>query len=104
MSKTNDGKTAYFLVRDERLPEVYGKGDGFVEWLLSEGFSVHERFGGSWLYVTALYINLNTKTLACGMPGIKLFEPVGGHAVTIEEFKTIYAIFKKYDGKAPFEF
>lgn len=100
----NGYKTAYFLVHDEKLPEANSGSDEFVEWLKSEGFSVYEKYSGTWVHITALYVNLNTKTYSFGKPGIKLFEPIGGHAITTEEFKTIYAVYKKYDGKAPFEF
>ena len=38
------------------------------------------------------------------MPGVSLALPIGNHAITIDEFKTIYAIFKKYEGKELFTF
>lgn len=38
------------------------------------------------------------------MPGVGLAEPLGNHAITIEEFKTIYSIYKKYEGKELFVF
>ena len=38
------------------------------------------------------------------MPGVSLALPIGNHAVTIDEFKTIYAIFKRYEGKELFTF
>ena len=41
---------------------------------------------------------------AYGMPGVSLALPIGNHAITIDEFKTIYAIFKKYEGKELFTF
>jgi hypothetical protein len=38
------------------------------------------------------------------MPGVCLAQPIGNHAITIDEFQTIYAIYKKYDGKDLFVF
>lgn len=103
MGEQSNG-TAYFLVHDEKLSQANSGGDPFVEWLKSKGYKVHDLYHGCWAHVTALYINLNSKTYAFGMPGIRLFEPIGNHAITIEEFKSIYATYKKYEGKAPFVF
>lgn len=96
--------TAYFLIHDEDLPKANSDGDSFIKWLISEGFKVHDLYHGCWAHVTALYINLNSKIYAIGKPGIRLFEPIGNHAITIEEFKTIYSIYTKYEGKQPFVF
>jgi hypothetical protein len=38
------------------------------------------------------------------MPGVPLVKEIGNHAITIEEFKSIYAIYKKYEGKESFVF
>ena len=46
-----------------------------------------------------LWININSKKVHHGLIGCKLCEPFGNHAVTIEEFKTIYEIFIKYQNK-----
>lgn len=102
--KADGNGTAYFLVHDENLPRANSSGDTFIEWLISEGFKAHKMHHSCWEYVTALYINLNSRIYAFGKPGIKLFEPIGNHAITIEEFKKIYAIYKKYEGKDPFVF
>ena len=96
--------TAYILVHDEMLNDYPNGGDSFVNWLLSDGFKIHDVYHGVWSYVTAVYVNINNKTIAFGMPGIRCFDYLGKHAVTIEEFKQIYAIFKKYEGKEPFVF
>lgn len=68
---------------------------GFVTRGLSHGW--YE--GVHWIYV-----NLNSKLYAPGMPGIPITTALGHHAVTIEEFKTIYNIYKKYEGKSIFTF
>lgn len=100
----NENGTAYFLVHDKDLEKYPQKGDAFITWLLSEGFKVHEVYRGGWSFVTGVWINLNNKIIAFGMPGIRCFEEIGHHAITIDEFKIIYAIYKKYEGKAPFVF
>ena len=38
------------------------------------------------------------------MPGIAIVYVIGEHAITLDEFKTIYAIYKKYEGKELFTF
>ena len=38
------------------------------------------------------------------MPGIKIVQPVGNHAITVDDFKTIYGIYKKYEGLGLFVF
>lgn len=103
MSENKNG-TAYFLVHDENLEKHSQGDDPFVRWLFSEGFKVHEDYRGGWKTVTGVWINLNNKMIALGMPGIRCFEEIGHHALTIDEFKIIYGIYKKYEGKKPFEF
>lgn len=102
--KENSKGTAYFLVHDINLKNAYCGNDSFFNWILEEGFTIHNLFSGTWMTVTALYVNINCKTIALGMPGIRLFEPIGCHAITVDEFKTIYEIYKKYEGKEPFVF
>ena len=78
--------------------------DPFASLTETSGKPVLKYYHSIWMTVTVLYINLNTKTIALGMPGIKLFEPIGNHAITIKEFKFIYVIYKKYEGKQVLEF
>ena len=59
----------------------------------------HGNYGCWWVH-----INITRKQYAYGMPGVSLALPIGNHAITIDEFKTIYAIFKKYEGKELFTF
>ncbi|MDE6442773.1 MAG: hypothetical protein K2L12_08500 [Clostridia bacterium] len=99
----NENGTAYFLVDDKNLEQAYKGGDPFYEWLISEGFKVHKTYRGGWSGVIGIWINLNNKIMAFGMPGIRCFEEIGHHAITIDEFKVIYKIYKKYEGKPPFE-
>lgn len=87
---------------------VYDKSIGmdceFEKWLKSEGFTYWRYSKGWYEDVCWIYINLNNKLIARGMPGIVVTEPLFHHAVSIDEFKTIYSIFKKYEGHNPLEF
>lgn len=99
----NEEGTAYFLV-DIRNQKEDLQGDNlFTTWLLSEGFKRHEVYQGSPIFASGVWVNLNNKLFAIKQ-GIRCFEEIGHHAITIDEFKTIYEIYKKYNGKAPFVF
>ena len=94
-----EGKTEAFLICDRSL----GKNEApFYKWLREEGFThgYHKgNFGCPWAYV-----NITRKQFAYGMPGVGIVQPIGEHAITIEEFQTIYSIYKKYEGKNLFVF
>ena len=97
--KIGRGKTEAFLVCDRSLEKCDSP---FIDWLRSEGFTFggyHGNYGCCWAH-----INITRKQYAYGMPGVCLSQPIGNHAITIEEFKTIYAIYKKYEGKGLFVF
>lgn len=97
--RMSDG-SATILVYDKSI----GMDCEFEKWLAQEGFS-YWRYSKGWYHsVCWLFININNKLIARGMPGIKITEPLGHHAVSIDEFKSIYSIFKKYEGKNPLEF
>lgn len=89
---------------------VYGKGlennpeHDFYKWLKDEGFEFWISSKGFYNHVCWIYVNLNSKLIARGMPGIVVTRYFGKHAVTIEEFKVIYNIFKKYEGMPPLQF
>lgn len=100
----NERGTAYFLV-DIRNQKQSSLGDNaFTTWLLSEGFKRHEVYQCSPISADGVWVNFNNKLFAIGKPGIRCYEEIGHHAITVDEFKTIYAIYKKYEGKAPFMF
>lgn len=91
-----------FLVCDRSL-ESWGA--DFYKWLKSEGFELWESSKGLFRGVIWVYININSRLFAPGIPGIPITLPiVGDHAITIDEFKAIYAILKKYEGKDIFVF
>ncbi len=88
-----------FLVQDESLRDA---DSDFVSWLREEGFRAgffEECYGCSWVFVS-----ITKKTFAYGMPGVRIVHPLGNHAVTIDEFRAIYEIFKKYEGLPPLVF
>lgn len=83
-----------FLVKD---PSFDGDGAcAFVRWLWSVGFSHDGK--GQYSGVDWIYVNIGEKVFSYGMPGVNLASYVGNHAVTLDEFLTIYDIFKKYEG------
>ncbi len=94
-----EGKVEVLLVCDDSLGDIHAP---FYKWLLNEGFhfsGYHGNYGCWWAYV-----NITRREYAYGMPGVSLAKPFGNHAVTIEEFITIYSIFKKYENKEEFVF
>ena len=97
--RITDGKTECFLVCDESLKSIHAP---FMDWLREEGFKFagyHGNYGCWWVYV-----NITRKQYAYGMPGIALVKPIGNHAITIQDFKQIYSVYKKYEGKDLFVF
>lgn len=87
-----------FLIKDEELKKGYES--PFVKVLHSEGFKT---WGVKGYYdgIDWIYVNINNKRYAFGIPGVAITEPVGEHAITIEEFLIIYDIYKKYDSEYP---
>lgn len=83
--------------------EDYTTKSPFVKWLESEGF-VYGWYKGNYGNCPWIFVNITRKLYAYGMPGIKIVEPIGNHAITVEEFETIYEIYKKYEGKELFVF
>lgn len=93
------GKTEAFLVADNSFRSIDAP---FFDWLRGEGFhfgGYHGNYGCEWVH-----INITRKQYAYGMPGVCLAQPIGNHAITLEEFITIYDIYKKYEGKDIFVF
>ncbi len=44
------------------------------------------------------WVNMNSNIYCIGKPGVQYAHPFGKHAVTVEEFKVINDIYKKYEG------
>jgi hypothetical protein len=82
--------------------------DDFLQWLEAEGFTWDSLTwgpcNGYQVGVCWVYVNMNSKLYAYGINGISVTKKFGNHAVTIDEFKAIYDIFKKYDGRSLLEF
>lgn len=99
LEKTSDdiaAGTACILIRDKDL--LGERGTAFREYLNKEGFQIWSRSKGVYDGVDWIYVNLNSKCYANGIPGASVTAMIGNHAVTLEEFKIIYRIFKKYEG------
>jgi len=85
-----------FLIKDERI-----KGNWYItpiyDFVKDEGFvcwgKAKSQEGVDWLY-----INIESKVYSKGMYGVGLTKVVGDHAITFDEFLTIYNIYKKYEG------
>ena len=93
--KLNDHSSC-FLIKDERLKKSPND-TPIYHFLREEGFvpvkGAYFIEGIDWLFV-----NIYSKVYAKGRPGIGLAPVVGDHAITFDEFVTIYHIFKKYEG------
>ncbi len=84
-----------------------GMGSKFDKWLHKEKFKCWQIKGYYCIDPnenTWDFIDINSKTFAPAIPGIKVAEAIGNHAITIKEFKQIYHIYKKYEGKDLFVF
>lgn len=99
-------KKRAFLVFDETAnfdEEQDRYVSNFANWLEEEGFTKLKRIEKSWFRSPSFYVDINEKTYAPRMPGVAIYEAIGGRIVTADDFKTIYEIYKKYDGKGAFE-
>ena len=87
-----------FLIKDYELRA--GWESEFIAFLNNEGFCSWGK-KGYYTGIDWIYVNLNNKRYAFGLPGIPITKPVGEHAITREEFMIIYDIYKKYDIEHP---
>lgn len=84
-----------FLVKDERLKGNWYK-TPIYDFLEEEGF-VSWKNASFPEDIDWLYINIYSKVYSKGRVGIALTKVVGDHAITFDEFLTIYNIYKKYE-------
>lgn len=81
-----------FLVKDASLKDIDAP---FFKWLDENGFKCGFKKGRydccNWVFV-----NITYKLFAYGMPGVEIVKPVGGHAITLDEFNMIWNIYAKY--------
>ena len=82
-------KDIYFLVYVKKEKEE----DNLLELLKEEEFDC---MAGSW-GCPWYFIDIEYKTYKPGRPGVCYGKVIGEHAITFNEFKTIYDIYKKYD-------
>ena len=84
-----------FLVKDDSLKSMDAP---FWEWLRDEGFHIWHWHG--YFDDIVCYINVNSMMFAPGMPGICVTGTVVSNsydnAITIDDFKQIWNILKKY--------
>lgn len=90
--------TATFLVKGDDIKNEWRS--DFVLFLKDEGFKPWSSHG---FYSNCdwMFINVNSKVYAPGMPGVQITEVVFNHAITIDEFKTIYNIYQEYNDLQP---
>ena len=94
-----EGKKKAFLVCDHSLRNSSAP---FYAFLRKEGFT-YGSYRGS-ISCPWAHVDITTKQYACGKIGIEVVGVIGNHAITIDEFMTIYEVFKKYEGKELFVF
>lgn len=91
-----NSNSSCFLIKDERLKKDWHL-TPIYQFLKENGFAVvkgsYNIEGIDWLFV-----NIHSKLYAKGRPGIGYAPVVGDHAITFDEFVTIYNIYKKYEG------
>ena len=98
-------KRVAFLVYDKSLTNI--ETSDFYKWLKDKGFITdvnNPKHGYPYWECPWMHIDLSNKTFSFGMPGVELFEPIGSHAITVEDFKVIFEIYEKYRNKSLFEF
>lgn len=86
--------TACFLIQDDSLYEKYHA--PFFTWLKDSSCTLWPRSRGYSEHVNWVYVNLTSKMFCPSIPGIPVTRVVADHAITIEEFQQIHAIFAKY--------
>lgn len=91
--RINSG-SACLLVKDDSLYEW--RTAPFYNWLRDEGF-ISGRSGYS-DNINWIFINITSKVYAHGKHGVGFAPVICNHAITIDEFKQIYYIYKKYEG------
>ena len=85
-----------FLIKDERLKKDWHLSPIYI-FLKENGF-IGEAGAYSIEGIDWLYINIYSKVFKKGRAGIGFTPVVGDHAITFDEFVTIYNIYKKYEG------
>lgn len=97
-------KCNFFLVcfDENRIPGVKESYQKMRIMMKENGFRGIS--GGSMVPAPWYFIDIETKLFVVGRPGLNVKNPIGGHALTPDEFMTIYGIYKKYEDKALLKF
>ncbi len=83
----NQDSSAFCVIDKEQRGNPH---TAFTNWLEEKGYRFSHKKG--WFGCEWLFVNVNTKVYAYGMPGVALANPVGNTKITINEFKIIYNI------------
>lgn len=75
-----------YWIKDKSLADIDAP---FYEWIRSEGFE-YAWHKGHYSSCPWCFINIDEKLFAYGMPGVQVAKPIGGKAISINEFKQIY--------------
>lgn len=71
-----------------------GVKNDLLSFIQNENFKCTKGFWGCPWY----FIDIENKIYYPGRPGMSYGKVIGDHAITFDEFKTIYNIYKKYNG------
>jgi hypothetical protein len=91
-------KPESFLICDDSLKDIDAP---FYAWLREEGFTFAGR-KGHYSSCDWAYVSITHRIFGYGMPRVAAGAATGGHAITIEEFKVIYQIYRNYEGQGIF--
>ena len=89
-----------FLIKDQTIANW--SESPIRKFLVDEGF-INWGKAKSHPEINWLYVNIYSKVYSKGMYGVGLTKVVANHAITFEEFLTIYNIYKKYEGFCPLQ-
>ena len=82
-----------FLIKDESLKKADA---AFYKWLRENSFRYAWSKGHYGMDL--VFVNITHKLYVYGMPGVEIVKPIGNHAITIDEFMSIYNIYSGYTG------
>lgn len=76
----------------------------FIKNIKSEGYNAFNQRSLCDKRLNWVWVNIDTKEYYMPILGFKMTGTIGDHAITEEEFYTIYNIYKKYEGLDHLEF
>ena len=90
----------YLLVYYEKPKDIDFTKTIVSEYLNKNGFKCTAGYWGCPWY----FVDIENMEFKPGRPGVGYGKVLGEHAITFEEFKTIFDIYKKYHNKSLFDF